>query len=111
MFVTCTLQGDDTPAGRGAVRITADVSSSGTATSVVTCTLVDGLGVAGNQTATYTVKSATVFPGGFGSTIEWVAGDVVAPPAYITVPALQCGLPPSTTLHYLTRRYVEGIGS
>lgn len=110
-FVTCTLQGDNTPAGRGSKLITADVSSSGSASGVITCTLVDGLGVAGNGTATYTTKSVNVFAGASGSVIQWEPAEVVAPPGLITVPAIQCGLPPAATLHYVTRHYVESVGN
>lgn len=110
-FVTCTFQGDDTTGGRGATQVEANVSIAGTAAAAINCTLVDGLASGDGSAVTYTTRSAAAFPNAFGNSIAWVPGDIAGAPARITQPAIQCGLPPAATLHYLGRYYDENIGS
>ena len=110
-FVTCTFQGDDTANGRGATQIEANVSLAGTVAAAITCTLVDGLASGTGAAATYTTRSAAAFPNAFGNSIAWVPADLAGAPSRITQPAIQCGLPPAATLHYLGRYYDENVGS
>ncbi len=110
-FVTCTFQGDDTVGGRGATQIEANVSSSGTGATLINCTLVNGVASGASTGATYTTRSASAFPNEPGSSIAWLPADLPAAPPRISLPAIQCGLPPATTLHYLGRYYEENIGS
>lgn len=109
-FVSCAFQGDSTN-GRGATQVEANVSVAGTVSTVINCTLVDGLAFGNGAAVTYTTRSAAAFPNAFGNSLAWTPGDIAGAPARITQPAIQCGLPPAATLHYLGRYYDENIGS
>lgn len=106
-FVTCTFFGTGV-AGRSTEHIAVVVANAGPTATTVTCTLVDEFASGSASTATYWPKTSSLLITGNYSTLEWLPASAGAP-ATITRAAVQCRLPPRTTLHYIWTRYWEDV--
>ena len=110
VFVSCALRGDPRPAGRGAMKVLAEVGATGTGAAVIRCTFVDGLQEGGTLDAVYRTKAVVVQPNTRGTSITWQPSEIAGSPEHIFRPAVQCELPPGAALHYLAGTYDEDIG-
>ena len=109
VFVTCTFVGSEV-GGRTTERITVNIGSTSPTSVVATCTLVNGFASGSSVSATYTPRSVRVGQG-LDAFIEWKVSDLPGNLSTISRAAVQCRLPPRTTLQYIGTRYLEDLAS
>lgn len=111
VYVTCNWQGDDNAtAARGATRVYVAISNYASATSSITCTLVEGHQDGALSFASYTPKTISIAAGA-GAILQWLPSELAGGPARIDLPSLSCVLPAGATLNYTGKEYNEDVGA
>jgi len=107
-FVTCGMEGDNSGIANTS-KIFVLLRNIGTATTDVSCTLVDG-GV-GLFTPLYFPKTISVPVNAMGLTlIQWTAATDNGGVKFL-YPAISCGLPPGVGIPATMREYTEDVGA